>query len=87
MRATTPTTRATHACAHLIESDGYAPFSGLILLRSGNPTNPFIACERRYIVPQCLHILVRLDRPAEIRRQTMHRPLPFRLSHYTNTIS
>src|SRR5262245_30309399 len=69
MRATGPTARPAHAFAHFVETDLYATFPSLVLLRRRNPANPLVSCQRSDSRPEALCSGVGFDGTAEVFRR------------------
>ena len=71
MGTTCPTARAAHAFAHFIKANSYASASGFILFGGCNPTDPFIARQRRNVLPRLQRFYVGGQCLFQVRGQVM----------------
>ncbi len=71
VRAAWPTAWPSHSSKHLIDADLDAALPSFFLLGRGNPADPLVSCQRRYIRPHLLDGGIGSDGGAKVRWQLM----------------
>ena len=73
VRTARPTTRTAFAGLKILDRALDSAAARCFLFGRDDPTNPFVPCQRRQILPSRLRLRFRAERQAQVRRSFVHR--------------